>query len=580
MLQAKRRWCANTAPEELVDELENDLGVARLTARLLANRGIRDADHASRFMRKQLKDLERPERMRDLGRAAARFATAIEDRETILVHGDYDVDGSTATALMKQFCRCCSHDAIAWIPHRRIDGYGLSEASLLAVQEHGATLMVTVDCGIADHGWAARIESQTGCDVIITDHHLPQGGLPDCTAVCNPNRPDCDYPDKGLAGVGVAWKLCWATARLLSGGEKVTDRLRAFLLDSLSLVAIGTVADCAPLDGENRILVHHGLKALQATGNHGLRALLGTCRLDQGLVQASDIGWRIGPLLNASGRLGSALRNVQLLCAETAEEAQSLLDAIVIENDERRRLTQELCDAVFDEIESNPSWSERHTLVFAGDGWHQGVVGIVASRLVDRYQKPAAVIGIDAELGKGSLRTIPDVDLGVAIDACRSVLVGGGGHAMAAGLTILPERVPDFIAAFEEHVRQRFPGGLPTPGTRYDCQARIGELDGDFFREYEALAPFGTANPSPVLCVRGVRFAARPGVFGRGSNHLRGALTDRGGGLQQLIAWNTKPLMGELCKPGCAFDMLLRPEINAWRGRCEPRLQYVDGVSC
>ena len=578
MLTPARPWHCRQAPDDVVAELEHELRLGRVAARLLALRGVQGASAAQGFLAKRMADLHRPELMRDMATAATRLAQAIDRRERILIHGDYDVDGSTSASLLALFVRACSHEATAWIPHRRIDGYGLSEASLLAVQEHRAQVMVTVDCGIADHGFARRIEQEAGCAVIITDHHLPQGSLPQCTAVCNPNHPDCTYPDKHLAGVGVAWKLAWATAKVLCGGDKVTDRLRAFLLDSLSLVAVGTVADCASLDGENRILVHHGLQALQRTTNPGLRMLKEQTRLD-GDIAAGDVGWKIGPLLNASGRVGSAMANIRLLTATTDEDARTALTAIVAENDERKRLTQLLTDNLMAEAASNPIYRTRASLVFAGEGWHAGVVGIVASRLVEAYGKPAAVIAIQDGMGKGSLRSIPQVHLGEAIDACRPLLIKGGGHAMAAGLSIDPAQVPAFIAAFELHVAARVSPGQLAPRTDYDGEVAIAELDAEFFSQLEAMAPFGIGNPEPVLRLAHASFVSRPKLFGKDGGHLRGALTDVGGGMREFLAWRAKDHLATFSAGGSRFDLLVKPQAGRWRGELQPRLVFVDGKS-
>ncbi len=579
MLHAQRLWRERVAPDDIVAELEHDMEVCPLIARLLAIRGVESAEHAYDYLSKQLKNLTPPEQLRDMEKAAQRFADAINKQENILIHGDYDVDGSTSTTLLKQFCQACSHDAIAWIPRRRIEGYGLSESSRDAAKEHQAHLLITVDCGIADGGWAQRIEQEANCDVIITDHHLPQKELPNCFAICNPNHPECTYPDKGLAGVGVAWKLCWATAKKLSGSEKVTDRLRSFLMESLALVAVGTVADCAPLDKENRILVHHGLLALERTSNPGLRAMLERTRLLGTPIQANDIGWKLGPLLNASGRLSSAMRNVELLCAQDSSSAETILDAICEENDERRRLTSDLCEEIFSEIESNPSYLKRNSLVFYGDNWHQGIVGIVASRLVDRYKKPAAVIGIVDGVGKGSLRTIPGVHLGHAIDGCREHITSGGGHAMAAGITLDADKATAFAQTFEAFIVNEYPGGLPKAATDYDCMVDIADVDASFFEQFQRLAPFGALNPQPVIRIKNSKFVTTPRSFGKAANHLRGAITNGNGGMQEWLAWNCKEQMHALCQNGNAFDMLLSPEINVWQGQAKPRLLFVDGKS-
>ena len=578
MLTPSRPWAHRHPPADVVAELENDLRVSRLTATLLALRGVQDQAQAETFSAKRLADLNKPELMDGMAVAAARFAEAINRRERILIHGDYDVDGSTSASLLALFVRACSHNAIAWIPHRRIDGYGLSEASLHAVQEHDATLMITVDCGIADGGWAKRIEQETGCTVIITDHHLAQPQLPECTAVCNPNKPGCPYPDKHLAGVGVAWKLAWATAKVLCQSDRLTPRLRDYLLDALALVAVGTVADCAALIGENRILVHHGLAALRRTANPGLRALLDHTRLGDDLG-ASDIGWKIGPLLNAAGRVGSAMANIRLLTAEGSAEAHAELTAIIAENEERKRLTQILTTDLIAEAESNPLYRTRASLVFAGEGWHQGVVGIVASRLVEAFGKPSCVIAIDGALGKGSLRSIPQVHLGEAIDACRRVLIKGGGHAMAAGLSISADQVPAFIEAFERHVGSRVPAGSLVQQTEFDAEAAIAELDGDFFTSLDGLGPFGIANPEPVLRVRAATFISRPKLFGKDGDHLKGALTDAGGGMREFLAWRASKHATAFTAAGGRFDLLVRPQAARWRGELQPRLVFVDGQS-
>ena len=577
MLEPQRPWLRREVPTQVVAELEHDLRVSRLSATLLALRGVHDRAAAEAFMARRLADLHKPELMKDMDIAAQRLARAIAQRERILIHGDYDVDGSTSASLLRLFVQACSHDAVAWIPHRRIDGYGLSEASLHAVQEYDAQLMITVDCGIADGGWAQRIEETTGATVIITDHHLPQASLPRCTAVCNPNQPGCPYPDKHLAGVGVAWKLAWATAKILCESEKLTPKLRDFLMDALALVAVGTVADCASLIGENRILVHHGLNALKRTQNHGLRALLDQTRLGEDMA-AGDIGWKIGPLLNAAGRVGSAMANIRLLTATTAADANEVLKGITEENEERKRLTQILTNDLIAEAEHDPVWRSRATLVFAGEGWHQGVVGIVASRLVEAFGKPSCVIALDDQGGgKGSMRSIPQVHLGDAIDACRDHLIKGGGHAMAAGLSLTKDQVPAFRDAFEAYVTTRIPAGSLVQRTGYDADVCIAELDAEFFDRLDSLAPFGIGNPEPVLHVAKASFVARPRLFGKDGDHLKGAVTDAGGGMREFLAWRAAKHAAAFTASGSRFDLLVKPQAARFRGEVQPRLIFVDG---
>lgn len=579
MLMRQAPWRSREVHLDQVRELALDLDIDPINARLLALRGVVDATTGRRFLDKRLADLYRPMLMRDMDRAAARLARAIATREQILVHGDFDVDGSTSTTLLLLFCRACGHEATAFIPHRLEDGYGLSSGGFEAVRRCGATLMVTVDCGISDRCWAARIERELGCDVLITDHHPPGETLPDCHAVVDPGRRDCPYPDAGLAGVGVAWKLCWATACELCGGERVPPAMRTFLLDALALVAVGTVADCAPLDGENRILVHHGLRALQATVNPGLRALLAHCRVD-GTPTASDIGWRLGPLLNASGRLGSAMRNVELLTTDDSSRAQILLAEAVQDNDERRRMSQQLTEELINQADDDPRWAGRLGLVFAGDDWHPGVVGIVASRLVERYGRPACVIAMDTESGRGSLRAPAGVDLGRVLADCAPHLLACGGHAQAAGLSISRGSVSDFAEAFEETLRGHHPAGLAPPAILHDGTVRIAQLDRPFFEVLAALAPFGINNPEPVLQLERAAFTGALQLFGREQSHVRGTITDGGGGLCAFLAWRARERFTDFSSPGQRFDLLIRPHIDHFRGEARHRLVFVDGCGC
>ena len=509
-------------------------------------------------------------------RAAQRLAQAINHRESILVHGDFDVDGSTASTLVKRFCRACSHDAEVWIPHRQHDGYGLSDASVAVVEQHQPDVFLTVDCGIADEGRAAHIEATYGCDVIITDHHLPQQQRPQCYAVVNPQQPECDYPHKGICGVAIAWKLCWATAIEICGGETISDRLREFLLDALSLVAIGTIADCMPMQDENRILVSHGLRALERTDNPGLRALLRQGRCNE-VLDCQDIGWKISPLLNAAGRLESALINVELLCAESEERADDLIKQLALHNEERRRLTQILYDDLIAEVEDNPLWARRQSLVFAGDGWHPGVVGIVANRLCERYGKPTCVIAIADGMGRGSLRTVPGLNLAAALEACSETILGGGGHAAAAGVHLTMDQVAGFSDAFERFVCDKFPSGLELPALEHDATAAITELDQEFFDYLAAMGPFGEANPSPLLRIKQASFATRPNLFGQGGKHIRGAITDPGGGMREFLAWQAADKFGSQARTGCQFDLVVQPQLNYWRGNAKPQLVFMDG---
>jgi single-stranded-DNA-specific exonuclease len=558
----RARWILPEAPDpEVVRRLCDELLLPEPICRLLAARGIAPAELAKRYLRPRLDQLLPPEQLLDLGRAVERLVRAIRDGETILVHGDYDVDGMSSTTLLTRAFRVLGGKVVPFIPRRITDGYDLSEAGVRAAREAGATVVVTCDCGTSAVAPVASLQSE-GIDVIISDHHLPGGDLPNAYAILNPKRPGCGSEDKDLAAVGVAFKLALAVTREMGGNENVVFAM-------LDLVALATIADIAPLRGENRVFARYGLKMLAETQNLGLRALIRAAGLDGKPLTAGRVGFILAPRLNAVGRLGHAMRGVELLMSQTEHEANSIareleelnarrqeIDRSTLEQARRRVLALDL-DATFG-------------IVLAEEGWHPGVIGIVASRLVEEFGRPTILIGLEGEHGKGSGRSISRFDLHAGIGRCRSLLERFGGHRSAAGVTIHRDRVEEFARCFNESARSVLSPDDLVPELRVDMEVALSDLTPGFEALLRHLEPCGVGNPSPMLMTRGVRLAAPPRIVGQGGLKLRFSTPE---GPLDAIGWSLGSRISELdvARP---IDVVYRIERDEFQGvsRLQARL--------
>jgi len=511
-----RVWRPRPVSPRLAGELADKVGVSNVTAQILVNRGVQDAESADRFLHPKLSHLEEPSLMADIGAAAARIRAALGGRQRILIFGDYDVDGVTSSALLFRLLTLCGADCEVYLPSRLEEGYGLSAAATGEILRRAPDLVVTVDCGIGSAKETVALQA-AGVDVIITDHHPVEGDLPPALAVVDPKRPDCPYPFKQLAGVGVSFKLAWEVARGLSRSKRVSPELRRFLLDSLGLVALGTVADVVPLVGENRVLVNYGLDVVASGRSAGLAALMDVSGLGGGGLTSRDVAFRLGPRLNAAGRTGRPDDAIELLLEEDAGRAGDLAAKLDRANRERQRIEERIvreamaCPEVADE--------SRASIVLGSDGWHAGVVGIVASRLVERTGRPAVVVAFAADEGRGSARSVPGVDVGRAVEECRDVLVSQGGHAAAAGVTVRRDRLDEFREAFERAVRSQLGGEAPAPVLGLDAEVLPEELTLRLAQEIETLAPFGEGNPVPVLASRGFTLDGDMRPLGNGKHY-------------------------------------------------------------
>ncbi|MFL5567790.1 MAG: single-stranded-DNA-specific exonuclease RecJ [Gemmatimonadaceae bacterium] len=562
------RWILPKPPDEdAVRALMEALSLPDIVCRLLLIRGYVTADEAKLFLRPKLDRLHDPLMFLSMDRAVERLARAVREKDLVFIHGDYDVDGICSTTILTRAIRWLGGQAMPFIPRRIEDGYDLGDAGVNAAIAAGAKVVVTCDCGTAAVTPVAKL-CEAGIDVIVTDHHLPSGALPDCLSILNPKRPGCGYPDKDLAAVGVTFKLALALTRALGGNEN-------FIWAMLDLVALATVADVAPLRGENRVFVRYGLKMLAETRNIGMRALLRASGLDGKQLTAGRIGFILAPRLNAAGRLGHALRGVELLLTEDEHQA----NVIARELEELNRRRQEIDHATLEQARERVlamDLDEMFSIVLADDSWHPGVVGIVASRLVEEFGRPTVLIALTGDLGKGSGRSIPKFDLHGALGQAREHLLRYGGHRVAAGVTIARDKVSDFAARFNEIARSQLTPADLVPEIRVDLEVSIEGLDArieSLFRHFE---PFGIGNPTPVLLARNVVIARPPRVVGQDGLRL---VLDTGSGSLDAIGWGLATRALEF-QPGTKVDIAFRLERDDYRGESYLQARIADIVVC
>jgi single-stranded-DNA-specific exonuclease len=542
-------------------------------ARLLWTRGVRDAAGARSFLAPRLSQVEPPERLPDMEVAASRIARAVRSGEKIAVCGDYDVDGMTGTALLVRFLHIAGGDAVPAIPDREAEGYGLSVAAVERLHAAGVRLAVTVDNGVSAHDALARAR-ELGIDVVVTDHHLPGPTLPPAVAIVDPRRRDVPgIAPSELCGCGMAFKVAWAVADRLPAARR-DERVREFLRDAVGLVALATVADVVPLVGENRALVHAGLAALGATTHPGLAALRETAGVGPGPLTTDDLVWRVAPRVNAAGRLNRPDLVIELLTTDDPARAEALANALEAANEERRAIEKgvaEQAHAQASERAGVPGAERLSSLVVAGEGWHRGVIGIVAARLVDAHRVPSVVIGLGADGGRGSCRTPRGVDLHAVLTRCAPHLRRFGGHAAAAGLELDRDALPAFVRSFDEAVRALHGARGDDDGAELvDGEATPDDFPLDVVESMRRLEPFGASNPEPRFVVRGAVVAGKPRRMGSHGEHLAFAVRTAGGALR-VVAFRQGASF-DLVASGAPLDILATPAVNAWRGVRTPEL--------
>jgi single-stranded-DNA-specific exonuclease len=567
------RWVLTPpADPQIVAGLARDLRLPDAICRLLAARGHGAGDDVKRYLRPRLEQLHTPDRLAGVRVAAERLAEAVRRGETVLVHGDYDVDGMCSTALMTRVLRAVGGRVVPFIPHRLRDGYDLTEAGVRAAVEVGASVVLTCDCGTSAHGPVGDL-CAAGVDVIISDHHLPGHGrgAPSCFAVLNPNVPDSDYPeaDRGLCAAGVAFKLALATVQALGANDALVWR-------QLDLVALATIADIAPLRGENRVLARYGLKLMAESQNAGIRALTRSSGLDGKPLTAGRVGFILAPRLNAVGRLGHALRGVELLTTDDDREAHAIARELEELNRQRQELDRATLDAARRQVD-RLDLDATYGLVIAGEGWHPGVIGIVASRIVEETARPAVLVAVDEGVGKGSGRSIPRFDLHAALTECDAdgLFQRFGGHRAAAGVTIAADRLERFAERFNEVARARLTQDDLVPELRIDLELSIEEVTEDLEGMLRHFEPHGMGNAAPVLAARDVELGATPKRVGEDGVRLKLRRAD--GRELEAIGWGLAP-RAEGLVPGMRVDVAFRLERDEFRGASRLQARLADIV--
>jgi single-stranded-DNA-specific exonuclease len=549
-----------------VTALARDLGLSPELAGLLVARGYHCPEQAGEFLTSELRQLPDPFLLKGMETAVQRLQQALDTDELIVVHGDYDVDGISATALLVSVLRQFGGRADFHIPLRMEDGYGLSSSALATAAAAGAAVVVSVDCGVSAFEEAA-VARQLGLDLIITDHHQPKDLLPVCTALINPHQPDCDFPDNSLSGVGVAFFLAAGLRKRLRECGYFAKRPEPDLRLILDLVALGTIADLVPLTGVNRILVRAGLERIQLTGRPGLQALKQVADVQQ--VSCGSVGFRLAPRLNAAGRLEDARLAVELLLTDDLLFARKTAAELDSFNQQRQALEQQIFAEAVARVETLGSLTERYSLVLADAGWHQGVIGIVASRMVEKFHRPVVMIALDDATGKGSARSIRGFHLFQGLQDCSGQLTAFGGHEYAAGLSLAAENLQAFGNAFEAAARAQIEPADLLRTLVYDQELLLEEVSEPFGIELEKLAPFGAGNPEPVFLASGLLAQQLQPV---GRDHLRFQCR-QGGYSFPAIAFGMAERRELFEQP---FDLLFSLSFNEWRGRRSLQLRVRD----
>ncbi len=556
------RWALQNTPEDKVKALAADLSVSPLMACLLLKRGLDSKKSVEAFINPSLTDLADPFKFADMGKAVDRLVIAIEKKEKIIIHGDYDADGITATALCQRFLGELGAEVEAFLPGRQEDGYGLREKGIDFALKAGGKLLLSVDCGVTAVAEIAYAQTR-GIDVIVTDHHLPGEKLPPAVAVVDPSRPDCAYPYKTLAGVGVAFQLARALADRLGRGEPEKF---------LDLVALGTVTDVMPLLGENRALVKSGLKLIEAGSNPGLASLKRVAGLTGEKTTAGDLAFVLGPRLNAAGRIGNARDALDLLLLEQKEDCVTLARGL---NETNRRRQQEERQAVaeaVERVEKDPATKDKSVLILSDGEWHLGIIGLVASRLAQKYCRPVLVIKEEGAVGRGSARSIVGIDIHGALAACAELLRTYGGHKAAAGFEIDLAQLGALDEKINRQVASQLTPEMRCPLLRAEAKLELNQITPAFMDELSLLEPFGAGNPRPLFLLSGLSVAkGQARVVGR--EHLRLVLR-QGEKTVKAIGFGLGEMV-DLVSQG-SVHLLGWPEYDEWQGRREVQFKIKD----
>lgn len=563
----EKRWALCHLDADRSTSLSRQLGISSLTAQVLINRGIDKPESARAFLTPSLADLHDPQLLKGITEAVCRIATAIEKQEKITVYGDYDVDGTTSTALLVLFLRELGSNCDYYIPDRLKEGYGLNLDAVKSLASKGTNLIITVDNGISSYDETV-LASSLGIDIIITDHHQLPDKTPPALAVINPQQDDCSYHYKALAGVGVAFNLVAALRAHLRENGHWNNKKEPNLKKYLDLTALGTIADIVPLLETNRLFAHFGLKELTTSNRPGIRALKKVSAIDDGEINAGKVGFQLAPRLNAAGRLSTADMGVKLLMTEDETEATELAERLDQENLERRAIEKEIFEDAIGMLERE-EMDKLSSIVLASKKWHPGVIGIVASRLVERYYLPTLLISIKDGEGKGSARSIAAFHLFEGLKECSSHLLGFGGHKYAAGFSIKEDKIKDFAEKFDSVVNKALKPEDFSPSIKIDATLDLNDIDNKLVQDLEKMLPFGPSNPEPVFLSENIE--VKEALILKDA-HLKMKL-DCAGGTLDAIAFNMKE---KGINTGDRISIVFSPRFNLWRGRRSIQLNIKD----
>lgn len=548
-------------------QLAADIGIHPALGSLLLERGIRDAAAARRFFHPQLSELHDPFLMNDMQTAVERINKALAGKERILVYGDYDVDGCTAVALVYKFLRQFCSNIDYYIPDRYEEGYGISKKGIDFAAATGVRLIIVLDCGIKAVEEIAYAKS-LGVDFIICDHHVPDSELPEAVAILNPKRTDNRYPDTNLSGCGVGFKLMQAFAQ--SNGIA-----QGRLVPLLDLCVVSIASDIVPITGENRILAYHGLRSLNTNPGTGLRAIIEVCGLGDRELTMNDIIFKIGPRINASGRMQSGGEAVALLVENDFTEAMEQAERINLYNEARKDLDRQMTEEAVELVRDLPGLDDRRAVVIYNEEWHKGIIGIVASRLTEQYYRPAVVLTRSEDLATGSARSVSGFDVYKAVQSCEDLLENFGGHTYAAGLSMKVENVPEFSRRFEAYVAEHIKDEQTQATLDVDAVLDFKDVNFDFYRQLKRFAPFGPGNARPVFCTFRVYDYGTSKVVGRGQEHIKLELVDnKSNTVMNGIAFGQSS-QARLIKTKQAFDIVYSIEENTHK-RSDVQLQIED----
>ena len=566
----ERVWrLRDSGDPENVAQLSAELGIDPVLASLLVTRGVHTFEEARSFFRPSLSALHDPFLMKDMDLAVARLEKAVASQEKILVYGDYDGDGTTAVALVYSFIRRLTSSVDFYIPDRYDEGYGVSKKGIDWASDNGFTLIITLDCGIKAID-KVKYAADKGIDLIICDHHLPEEEIPAAAAVLDPKREDCTYPFDDLSGCGVGFKLVQAYSQ--KNGLPFES-----LLPLLDLLVVSIASDLVTVVGENRVLAHFGLKRLNEEPRIGLQAMINLANLEQGHVTIDDIVFKIGPRINAAGRMESGRLAVELLTAETEEAAVTIGSQINDNNNERKSIDREITKAALDMVQDGTCCSSENAVIVYGPDWNKGVVGIVASRLVEAYYKPAFVLTKSNGFVTGSARSVRGFDLYEAISSCADLLENYGGHIYAAGLTLREENLPEFVRRIDKYVGEHISDEMATPIVDVDSEINFSQITPKFFRILKQFQPFGPGNSAPVFLTKNVYDDGNGRKVGPGGQHLKLELIQESQPYHQIsaIAFNMASLF-EHIRNGNPIDICYSVVENYYRGNSTIQLRIKD----